>query len=220
MNRIDAVSQAFLQWSYQNRRTSPPNHGFLTNRESLVNGQQVTPDELEDVVELLHQRGLVDGPVSFGEPQPNPAELTPDGFSCVLDYDADVQKWKASRLVTYVNQPVTVTGNQNQVSAFSSNISQQQRSTMEKVHTLRNVAEQALAGLGTYEIDEDEAADVRAAAEKVLAETAEGEPEPGRIAKLAKKLHSVLSMFLGTAVGAEFAQRLMDALLPLIGMAA
>jgi hypothetical protein len=110
ISRIDAMSQAFLRWAYQNRRSSPSNRGFPTIGYSLVDGQQVTPDELEHVIELLHHRGLIDEPVSFGEPQPNPAELTSDGFSCVLDYNADVQKWKAGSLMTYVNSRSSLQG--------------------------------------------------------------------------------------------------------------
>ena len=121
--------------------------------------------------------------------------------------------------MSYSNQSVNVTGNSNQVVGHSTNVNLSQSNALSNVQTLRDAAEQALAGLDAYEIDEDEAADVRVAAEKVLAETANGEPEPGRIAKLAKKLWAALGLFFGTTIGTEFAQKIMDSIYPLIGLA-
>jgi hypothetical protein len=217
MSRANAVSQAFLRWRYGNRRGM--NEDFLDAEESVVASQQVAVDELDEIVELLEHRGLVKGPRSLDGRPGNPAALTSDGVICVVDHDADVQKWNESRTMSYSNQSVNVTGNSNQVVGHSTNVNLSQSNMLDNVQTLRSAAEQALAGLDTYEIDEDEAADVRAAAEKVLVETANGEPEPGRLAKLAKRLWTALGLFFGTTVGTEFAQKIMDSIYPLIGLA-
>ena len=195
------------------------NARFLDAAESEVGGEQVTPDELENVLELLLHRGLIQGAMSWAEHVPDPATLTSAGVMCVADHDADVQRWNASRSMSYINQPVTVTGNANQVAAFSSKVNQTQRTSMENVQTLRDVAEQALEGLGAYEIEEDDAETVRRAAGKVLAETANGGPEPGWLAKITRSLYSALQLFFGTTVGTEFAQRLMDQIVPLLSVA-
>ena len=135
---------------------------------------------------------------------------------CVIDHDADVQKWNASKGMSYINQPVTVTGQGNQVAAFSTNVQQSQRTDISNVQILRDVARHALDGLDEYEIDEDDAATVRNAAERVLAETADGEPERGRLAKIARSLHAALQLFFNTAAGTEFARQLMDLIVPLL----
>lgn len=217
MSQAHAVSQAFPRWRHRNR--GGMNGLFLDAEDSVIAGQQVTSEELDEIVELLEHRGLVKGPRSLDGRPGDPAALTSDGVICVVDHDADAQKWNASRAMSYTNQSVNVTGNSNQVVGHSTNVNLSQSNTMENVQTLRDAATQALAGLDTYEIDEDEAADVRAAAEKVLTETTDGEPEPGRIAKLAKKLWAALGLFFGTTVGTEFAQKIMDAIYPLIGLA-
>ncbi len=217
MSRANAVSQAFLLWRHRNR--SGMNGLFLDTEQSVVAGQQVTEKELDEIVELLEHRGLVEGPTSLDGRPGDPGTLTSEGLICVVDHDADVQKWNESRAMTYSNQSVNVTGNSNQVVGHSTNVNLSQSNTLENVQTLRDAAQQALAGLDTYEIDEDEAADVRAVAEQVLAETANDETEPGRIAKLARKLSSALMLFFGTTVGTAFAQKIIDSLLPLVGLA-
>ncbi|MGD9531790.1 MAG: hypothetical protein AB7I38_18940 [Dehalococcoidia bacterium] len=216
MDRTNAVSQAFLRWAHRNRRSQPPNAWFLKAPESAVDGRQVDADELEEVLELLLHRGLIEGPKGFTEYVPNPAELTREGVMCVVDHGADVQRWNAGNGMSYINQPVTVTGNGNQVAAFSTNVNQNQRTEMHNVQTLRDVAERAIGGLDEYEIDPDDAETVRNAAEKVLSETANGELEPGRLAKIARSLHAALQLFFSTAIGTEFARQLMDLIVPFL----
>ena len=113
MDRTNAVSQAFLRWAHRNRRDSSPNAQFLEAPDSTVEGQQVAADELEDVLELLLHRGLIDGPMTFTQHLPDPVELTRDGVVCVIDDDGDVQRWNAGKRMSYINQPVTVTGQGN-----------------------------------------------------------------------------------------------------------
>lgn len=195
------------------------NRHFLDVEEAIVDGVQITSDEMNEIIEQLVYRRLLAGHADFDGGPPDPALLTDEGATCVLDHDADVQKWNESRAMNYTNQSVNVSGNSNQVVGHSSNVNLSQSNTLDNVQTLREAARQTLAGLDHYEIDPDEVDDVRAVGEQVLAETAGSEPEPGRIAKLARKLSSALMLFFGTTVGTDFAQKIIDSLLPLAGLA-
>jgi hypothetical protein len=81
---------------------------------------------------------------------------------------------------------------------------------------LRHAAENALAGLNTYEIDDEDADDIRRAAQRALDATEEGELEPGRLKRLATTLWAVLLSFANTAAGLAFTEQLRDLLLPLM----
>jgi hypothetical protein len=150
MSRTNAVSQAYLQWR-QSRGWSQ-NREFLDAAASVVHGRQVDEAELESVVELLDHRGLITGARSLGGQAPDPTRLTSDGVICVADFDGDVDAWRADRRAGYVNQPVTVSGQGHQVTAFSQNVQQNQRTEISNVGLLRTAAEQALAGLEAYEL--------------------------------------------------------------------
>jgi hypothetical protein len=81
---------------------------------------------------------------------------------------------------------------------------------------LRHAAEKALAGLDTYEIDDEDADDIRRAAQRALDATEDGELEPGRLKRLATTLWAVLLSFANTAAGLAFTEQLRDLLLPLM----
>lgn len=218
LDRTNAVSQAFLQWARRHHPTWPPNTAFLGDPDSMVDGQQVEETELQAVIGVLEHRGLVDGPKSLDDLVPNPALLTDEGVICVADFDGDVQRWTARNRGNYINQPVTVTGQGNQVAAFSSNVRQTQHTEISNVQTLREVAQEALAGLDEYEVDAEDAETVRSAARRVLDETADGDPEPSRVSRLARSLWSALLLFGNTALGTEFSDRLINLLMPLVNV--
>lgn len=104
--------------------------------------------------------------------------------------------------------------------AHSTNVQQNQHTEIDNVQTLRDVAEQALAGIDEYEIDDDDVDDVRRAAQRALDETADGEPEPGCLKRIATSLWAALLLFANTAIGTAFAEWLRDLLLPMVNMGA
>lgn len=216
MSRINAVSRAYLHW----RRSADwaRNALFLLDGASAVDGVQVDDAEMREVIDLLVHRGLVQGPASLGDRLPDPALLSNEGVICVVDHDGDVQKWIANNRPGTFDQSTHVSGQGNQVVAHSTNVQQNQHTEISNVQTLRDVAEQALAGLDEYEIDDDEADDVRRAARRALDETANDEPEPGRLKKIATSLWAALLLFADTAAGTAFAERLRDLLLPMVNM--
>lgn len=219
MSRMNAVSRAYLRW----RRSADwaRNDSFLHDTASAVDGVQVDEAEMREVVDLLLRRGLVKGPTSVGDSLPDPALLADEGMICVADHDGDVQKWVAdSRSGGYIDQSTRVSGQGNQVVAHSTNVRQNQHTEINNVRTLRDVAEQALAGIDEYEIDDEDADDVRRAARRALDETANDEPEPGRLKKIATSLWAALLLFANTAAGTAFAERLRDLLLPMVNMGA
>jgi hypothetical protein len=218
LNRIDTMSRAFLCW----RRSAgwDRNDTFLTDSVSICDGTQVTEEELRMVVELLVRRRIVTGPTSYADPLPDPALLSDEGVICVVDHDGDVQKWIASNRPGSIDQSTNVSGQGNQVVAHSSNVQQNQHTEITNSEVLREVAAQALAGLDEYEIDDaDDADEVRRAAQRALQQTAEGEPEPARLKRLATSLWAALLAFGSTPAGTVFAERLRDLLLPLVGAA-
>lgn len=222
MSRVNAVSQAYLLWRRGADWTT--NAEFLADPAAVVGGQQVDEAELHEIIDLLVHRGLAKGPQGYGEHVPNPALLTDEGVICVVDHDGDVQKWIANNRPGVFDQSTYVSGQGNQVVAHSTNVQQNQHTEISNVQTLRHAAEQALAGLDTYEIDDedaDEDADeVRRAAQRALESIEDGEPEPGRLKRLATTLWAALLSFANTAAGLAFAEQLRDLLLPLVNMAA
>jgi hypothetical protein len=176
--------------------------------------------EIGNVVRPLVARCLLRNTSGFGGKVTKPVQLTDEGRIFVTERNGDLEQSDAAsnRAATYINQPVTVSGQGNQVSAFSSNVRQTQRTEISNVQTLRDVAQDALAGVDEYDIDQDDAETVRRTARRVLDETAAGEPEPGRIKSLARSLWSALMLFGNSALGTEFAKQLTNLLLPLLGM--
>ncbi|MGI9002232.1 MAG: hypothetical protein ACR2GH_11255 [Pseudonocardia sp.] len=218
MNRTNTVSRAYLRWRQSDAASS--NSNFLADPASAVDGQQVDGAELNRVIDLLVHRGLAEGPQSFNDPVPDPAVLTSQGVICVADHDGDVAAWNTHyRPAGYVDQSTRVSGHRNQVVAHSSNVNQSQHTEINHVSALRSVAEQALEGIDEYEIDDEDGDDVRRAAQRALDETADGEPEQGRLRRLASTLWAALLAFSNTAAGTAFAERLRDLLLPLVQMA-
>lgn len=220
MSRIYAVAQTFLLWVSRQPHNQAQSPDFVADTAvSRVQGRAVDQDEIDNVVRLLVARGLLrDSPDMSGEVT-KLAMLTDEGWICVTEHNGDLERSDArNRSGYYVNQPVTVTGQGNQVAAFSSNVRQTQRTEISNVQTLRDVAQEALAGIDEYDIDEDDAETVRRAAGRVLDETADDEPEPGRITHLARSLWSALMLFGNTTLGKEFSDRLINLLLPLLGM--
>jgi hypothetical protein len=138
---------------------------------------------------------------------------------CVIDHDGDVQKWVANTRAGVFDQSTHVSGQGNQVVAHSTNVKQNQHTEISNVQTLRYAAEQALAGLDTYEIDDEDADEVRRAAQRALEAIKDGEPEPGRLKRLATTLWAALLLFANTAAGSAFAEQLRDLILPLVTMA-
>lgn len=218
MSRINAVSRAYLHW----RRAADwaRNDLFLLHAASAVDSVQVDEAEMREVSDLLVRRGLVQGPTSLGDRLPDPALLSNEGVICVVDHDGDVQKWIANNRPGTFDQSTHVSGQGNQVVTHSTNVRQNQHTEISNVQTLRDVAEQALAGLNEYEIDDDEADEVRRAARRALDETANDEPKPGRLKKIATSLWAALLLFANTAAGTAFAERLRDLLLPMVNMGA
>jgi hypothetical protein len=219
MSRINAVAQTFLLWVSQQPHNQAQSPDFVADASaSSVDGQQVDQAEIDDVVRLLVARGLLRGTSGFSGEVTKLVQLTDEGRVCVTEHNGNLERTDAARnhAGTYINQPVNVTGQGNQVAAFSSNVGQTQRTEISNVQTLREVARETLAGVDQYEIDEDDAETVRRVARRVLDETADGEPEPGRIARLARSLRSALMLFGNTAFGTEFADRLINLLMPLL----
>ncbi|MBW0108398.1 hypothetical protein I4I84_06560 [Pseudonocardia sp. KRD-182] len=218
MSRLNTVSQAFLRW----RRSagSSRNETILSHAASMCDGTQVSEDELREVIDVLVRRGLVTGPTSLADQLPDPAQLTDQGVICVVDHEGDVQKWTSSNRPGSIDQSTNVGGQGNQVVAHSSNVQQNQHTQINNNEVLREVAAQALAGLDEYEIGDEDADDVRRAAQRALDETAQGEPEPNRLKRLATNLWAALLAFANTAAGTTFAQQLRDLLLPLVNLGA
>lgn len=218
MSRLNAVSQAFLRW----RRSagSSRNETFLSHAASMCDGTQVSEKELREVIDVLVRRGLVTGPTSLADQLPDPAQLTDQGVICAVDHEGDVQKWTSSNRPGSIDQSTNVGGQGNQVVAHSSNVQQNQHTQINNNEVLREVAAQALAGLDEYEIGDEDADDVRRAAQRALDETAQGEPEPNRLKRLATNLWAALLAFANTAAGPTFAQQLRDLLLPLVNLGA
>lgn len=176
--------------------------------------------ELREVIDVLVRCGLVTGPTSLADQIPDPAQLTDQGVICVVDHEGDVQKWTSSNRPGSIDQSTNVSGQGNQVVAHSSNVQQNQHTQINNTEVLREVAAQALVGLDEYEIDDEDADEVRRAAQRALDETAQGEPEPNRLKRLATNLWAALLAFANTAAGTAFAQQLRDLILPLVNLGA
>ncbi len=222
MSRTYAVVQTFLLWVSRQPHNQAQSPDFVANTSlSSVDGRPVDQEEIDSVVRLLVARGLLRGTRDLSGEITKLVMLTDEGWIYVTEHNGDLEQADARNHSShYVNQPVTVGGQGNQVVAFSTNVRQNQHTEISNVQTLREVAEEALGGLDEYEIDEEDAETVRRTARRALDETAASTPEPSRLKRLARSLWSALLLFGNTAAGTEFANRLINLLLPLLGMGA
>ncbi|MBN9103220.1 MAG: hypothetical protein J0I49_34760 [Pseudonocardia sp.] len=220
MSRTYAVAQTFLLWVSRQPHNQAQSPDFVSDAAvSNVEGRAVDQDEADSVVRLLVARGLLRGAPDMSGEVTKLVQLTDEGWACVTQHNGDLEQADAkNRSSYYVNQPVTVGGQGNQVVAHSTHVQLTQHTEISNVQALRDVAEQALAGLDEYEIDDDDAVDVRRAAQRALDETSGAEPEPGRLKRLASTLWAALLLFANTAAGTAFAEGLRDLLLPLVNL--
>jgi hypothetical protein len=222
MGRTHAVAQAFVLWVSHQPANQAQSPDFITDPSSVVGGQPVDQPEIDNVVRLLVARGLLRGTSGLSGQVTKLVTLTDEGWVCVSEHNGDLEQWDArNRSSYYVNQPVTVGGQGNQVVAHSTNVQQNQHTEISNVEVLRAAAERAIAGPDTYEVSAEDEDDLRRAAQRVLDETAEGAvPEPGRLRKLANTLWAALLAFVNTAAGSTFAESIRDSLLPLLSIGA
>jgi hypothetical protein len=91
------IETAYLRWQRQQERTylHPLSGDFLADPVGIVDGRQVTEEELRDALEALDARGLIsDEGKLMG--RLSRVVLTPDGLRCLVDHDGDVRTWQAA----------------------------------------------------------------------------------------------------------------------------
>lgn len=213
-SRRARIRRAFLLWFAGHEKEHPGWQRFLDECPG-VDGRAVTESERDGAVQRLLDDQLLVGPGSRQQRWPILLELTAHGRCCVQDFDGDTVAW-ASRYRRggsihndNRDQRVYAQGATGQVAAHSPGAHQEQhRTTLNvDVHALRSAARFLLANLEDLETEgftSDSVEEVRTAAQNLVSEASEVEPEQSRLRTLAEKINTLLlthPMTAGVASG-------------------
>ncbi|MEJ2888946.1 hypothetical protein [Actinomycetospora aeridis] len=213
-SRIARIRRAFLLWFAGHDEEHPGWQKFLDECPE-VDGVAVSDSERDEAVQRLLDDELLGGPGSRQQRWPVLLKLTAEGRLCVQDFGGDTVAWASryrrggSIYNDNRDQRVYAQGASGQVAAHSPGAHQEQHQSIFNVdiHALRSAARFLLANLEDLETEgftPDSVEEVRAAAQNVVSEASEDEPEQSRLRGLAEKINTVLlthPMTAGVASG-------------------
>jgi hypothetical protein len=151
----------------------PLSGNFLADPAEIVDGTQVTEDELRDALDTLHARGLISDEGRLMGRLAR-AALTSDGLRCLVDQAGDVRAWqeanRSGSVTLHASGNVQATVN----SAYVMQVMHAVESGTEPVDPARyaRAASTLLAELDNLGLPDDRSAELRQAAEEIEAETA------------------------------------------------
>lgn len=197
MTRTAVISEAFLRWLSTTEHQPPPEE-FLDAPASVVDGSQVTRQELVPAVQRLVDYGLLSDRLgAWGSAMPLRSRLTSDGRICVTDFDGDVDAW-AKRNALNVDQSVNVTaGRDAQVAAHSQHVTQVQNTGDVNLGELRRAAGLTRDALPALALPEAAGKDVTEATEAILAEVDKPEPDREKLKGLGERLRNGVALAAG-----------------------
>lgn len=207
------IETAFLRWLCQQTEMHPLSGNFRTDPTGIVDGEQVTVAELSKALDALHARGLItDESGMMGRLAR--VEVTPEGKLCLIDYDGDVRSWQVA--TKQGNVTFQASGNV-QAAVNSINV----RQTMHAVESgtgpvdharYARAASTLLAELDKLNLPHDQAAELRQAAEEIMAETAQPEPDEGKLRRWGGLIVKGLGAVTTSALGGTAARYIVELL--------
>ncbi len=213
--RPDSVARAFLRWLGEHDAENPQRERFLEDPASAVNGEQVTEEELAQVVARLYSRRLIAGAMVNEDPLPVCVNLTDTGRLVLFDYGGDLAAWRDDQRMS-IDSSTRVTGNNIQVAAHSSNVTQFQSGAPVDVEKLVDLARVVLEQLPTMDLPASQEMDIRGAAEEALVEARGSQPDHSRLRALIERMRSPLGTLGTGAAGSALGKFLYDALTALL----
>lgn len=228
--RARACRAGLLRWLYAQHVAQAhmsPVEDFGVSDTALWEGARFSPVEIEDASVYLSDKGLIEGTTVAERRSLTHAQITGDGIDCVTDWEGNMAEYLLDQRgygPTY-NGPYihgdaphanmawhnggTVTMNQN---------SQQVAPGFEE---LAGAVAEILKQLPCFGLAADDQQDAEEAANDVLAEVTQPQPEPRRVRKAVAALRGFLTPIVATASRAEvqdLAQHGIDKLNHAIGM--
>jgi hypothetical protein len=189
--RARACRSGLLNWFYRQRVAQvhmPITGEFGRDDGSLWEGVRFTDVEIQDAAEYLSAKGLIKG-IEVAELRgPVRAEITTDGIDCATDWEGNVADYLRDQKgygPTINHGPVFHGAFQGGQFAWGNrDVAQQQNITQQVAAEFQPLADAVvtiLQQLPAYGLAPQDQQDIEAAANEVLAEVQQEQPEPGKL---------------------------------------
>ncbi|MEU3118550.1 hypothetical protein ABZ652_31100 [Micromonospora chalcea] len=189
--RARACRSGLLNWFYRQRVAQvhmPITEEFGKSNGSLWEGVRFTDVEIQDAAEYLSAKGLIRG-IEVAEMRgPVRAEITADGIDCATDWEGNVADYLRDQKghgPTINHGPVFHGASQGGQFAWGNRDVTQQQSIAQRVapefQPLAAAVVTILQQLPGYGLTPRDQQDIEAAANEVLAEVQQEQPEPGQL---------------------------------------
>lgn len=208
--RTDAISAAFLIWLEQHDAAMPRPELFQDEPTSVVDGAQVTDQELERVLRVLVAREMVKGPRIMGRDTPIRVRLTELGQICVYDHDGDMQAWRATTGPSSISFDA---GGSMQTAVNSTGVVQviQINDGPVDLEKFSRAARTLLDEVDTLDLPADELEELRQAGEELHSELEGSAPDHARLRKLGGTIVRLLGTLTASGAASYMVQLLTSA---------
>ncbi|MFI7511464.1 hypothetical protein ACIBSS_32110 [Micromonospora aurantiaca] len=214
--RARACRSGLLNWFYRQRVAQvhmPITEEFGKDDGSLWEGARFTDVEIQDAAEYLSAKGLIRG-IEVAELRgPVRAEITADGIDCATDWEGNVADYLRDQKgygPTINHGPVFHGASQGGQFAWGNRDVTQQQSIAQQVtpefQPLAEAVVTILRQLPGYGLTPRDQQDIEAAANEVLAEVQQEQPEPGKLRRGVAMLRGFLFPIAKEAAAEEARQ--------------
>jgi hypothetical protein len=189
--RARACRSGLLNWFYRQRIAQvhmPITGEFGKDDGSLWEGVRFTDVEIQDAAEYLAAKDLIKGIRAAGHRGPVRAEITTDGIDCATDWEGNVAGYLRDQKgygPTINHGPVFHGASQGGQFAWGNRDVTQQQTIAQQVapefQPLTEAVVTILQQLPSYGLTAQDQQDIEVAANEVLAEVQQEQPEPGKL---------------------------------------
>ncbi|MET8263168.1 hypothetical protein ABZU92_04140 [Micromonospora arida] len=189
--RTRACRSGLLNWFYRQRIAQvhmPITEEFGKDEGSTWEGLRFTDVEIQDAAEYLSAKGLIEGRGAAELCGPLHAEITTDGIDCVTDWEGNVADYLRDQKgygPTINHGPVFHGPSQGGQFAWGNRDVTQQQNIAEQVapefQPLAKAVVTILQQLPGYGLTRQDQQDIEAAANDLLAEVQQEQPEQGKL---------------------------------------
>ncbi|MFG2058955.1 hypothetical protein ACGFI9_33525 [Micromonospora sp. NPDC048930] len=211
--RARACRSALLSWFYRQQIAQvhmPITGKFGQDDDSLWEGTRFSDVEIQHAAEYLSDKRLIKGVRVAQLRGPVRAEITTDGIDCVTDWESNVAEYLRDQRgygPTINHGPVFHGNTQGGQWAWGNrDVAQHQEITQQVAPEFQPLAEAVAAilkQLPAYGLNPQEQQDIEDAANEVLAEVQQDQPEPGKLRRLATAVKGFLFPIAAEAANEE-----------------
>jgi hypothetical protein len=225
-----ACRTAVLQWFYRQRIAKvymPVTEEFVRDAGAVWAGTRFSESDAREAAQYLCDKGLIKGVKVAEFRGPVRAEITTEGIDCVTDWEGDVAGYLRDQrgAGSTVNHGPVFHGNTQGGQWAWGNRDVTQTYTAHEIapgfEPLAEAVAAILKRLPALDLDPDDRQDAEDAANEVLAEVSQSEPEPRRVRRAVAALRGFLMPIATNAARSEvqqLAQQGIDQLNAAIGM--